>query len=80
MDINKDQLDKLTMMSDMDFKSTLENALSAAGADSNLTSRLGENIPQIKKVLASLSEQDIQALSQKLDPATLNAIKDTLNK
>lgn len=80
MDINKNEIDRITALDDSVFKEKLENALNAAGAADQVKEKLTQNISQLKKTLGALSQSDLEMLSKKLDEATLNAVKDSLNR
>lgn len=80
MEPNKKQLQQITALSDGEFKSKLEEALEAAGASDSVKARLTHNIPQLKRTLESLSEQDLALLAQSIDQATLDAVKKSLSE
>lgn len=80
MEINKQDITRLTALGDSVFQKKLESALDAAGASDAVREKLTGNIPQIKKTLESLTQKDLEMLAQKLDEATINAVKDSLGQ
>lgn len=80
MDIDEKRLRETASLSDDVFGQKLEEALNAAGASAGMKAKFAQNIPQIKKALDTLSARDLELLAQKLDGATLDALKDSLGE
>ncbi|MBQ9940387.1 MAG: hypothetical protein IJO74_02480 [Clostridia bacterium] len=80
MEINKNQLDKITSLSDSEFSQKLKTALDNAGASPEVIQRMGENIPLLKQTLRSLSQKDLENILQKMDRQTIDDIKKSLEE
>ncbi len=80
MDINKEDILRMTALSDEVFKKKLEGALDSAQASQEMKDKLCANIPQIKQTLSSLTNEDLELISKRLDQATLNVVKDSLKQ
>ncbi len=80
MEPNKKQLQQITALSDDEFKNKLNEALIAVGASDSVKARLTQNIPQLKRTLEALSEQDLALLAQSIDQAMPDAIKKSLSE
>lgn len=80
MDIDETKLREMASLSDDVFGEKLEEALNAAGATDSVKAKFAQNIPQIKKALDGLSARDLELLAQKLDGATIDALKDSLGE
>ena len=68
MEIKKDSLDKLRMMSDEQLKKAIGDIADALGAGPQQKKKMMNNSGFIKKKLASSSEKDISKLLGKLPP------------
>lgn len=80
MEIDEKRLREMKTLSDGAFRQKLEEALEAAGATDDVKAKFTQNVSQIKKALDTLSARDLELLAQKLDEATLNTIKDSLEE
>ena len=80
MEIDKKKiLDKFTSLNEKDFKAKLIEALAAAGANNNVQQKIMSNIPQLKKALESMSQEDLDLLANNLGDDKLKQILNSIN-
>ena len=75
MSIDKKDIERVVALNDEVFRAQVQKAVQSAGLDPRLTSRILKDSDKIKKTLQTLSDKDLEKLSETLKSNKLDSIE-----
>lgn len=75
MSIDKKDIERVASLNDEMFRAQVQKAVQSAGLDPKLTSRILKDSDKIKKALQTLSDKDLEKLSETLKSNKLDSIE-----
>lgn len=75
MSIDKKDIERVASLNDEMFRAQVQKAVQSAGLDPKLTSRILKDSDKIKKALQTLSDKDLEKLTETLKSNKLDSIE-----
>lgn len=79
MALNKKDIDNILNLDDKEFGEKLKSAIEAMGVDKSMSSKILGDVGKVKKTLGSLSQNDIDRLTQNVDQSKISKINEIIN-
>ncbi len=79
MALNKKDIDNILNLDDKEFGAKLKSAIEAMGVDKSMSGKILGDVGKVKKTLGSLSQNDIDRLTQNVDQSKISKINEIIS-